>query len=191
MSAKNTRFDTLTALSAAVAVFRVNEGKIARFENDKPGNKETVLAILNGCSTVQVTEQDIKSAGELRSYLEQKIMMATLTGGRINEFFQQISELVSKPTVAQHQIGQLVWAPKLQADAQKQDVIKEDIGRFVFTSNYLGKEKDKVELVFTPVEVRYMTTYNCYRHVGHDGAGNLITFINKNSIQIKQSLYSS
>ena len=182
MSAKNPRFDTITALSAAVAVFRANGSKITRFENNVPGNKEMVLDILLCKSNIAVTDQDVETATELRAYLEQKIMMATLTNARINDFFQQVTDLVTKPTVAQHQLGQLVWAPKLQADAQKQEVIKEDLGRYVFTSNYLGKEKDKVELVFTPIEVRYLSMYNCYRHVGHDGKGNLITFVNKNNI---------
>jgi len=37
-------------------------------------------------------------------------------------------------------------------------------------------------LTFTAIEVRYLSVYNCYRHVGHDNQGNLITFLNKDNM---------
>lgn len=183
-----TRVDTKQVLGAAVAVYRIQNNRVVRFENDIPGNKEMVLDILAGTSTIQVTEDDYTRAGEIASYLEQKIMLSTLTGARINDFLRQISELANLKEVPSNSIGQLVWAPKLHEDSVKQDNVKQDIGQFAFTSTYLGREKDKIEFTFNPIDVRYLSAYNCFRHVGHDGKGNLVTFLNKNSIDTVQRI---
>jgi hypothetical protein len=183
-----TRVDTKQVLAAAVAVYRIQNNRVVRFENDIPGNKEMVLDILAGTSTIQITEDDQTRAGEIGSYLEQKIMLSTLTSVRVNDFLRQISELANLPEVPTNSIGQLVWAPKLYDDSVKQDGVKQDIGQFAFTSTYLGREKDKIEFTFNPIDVRYLSTYNCYRHVGHDGKGNLVTFLNKNSVDTVQRI---
>lgn len=190
MARKNNvaRYDTKQVLAAAVAVYRIQGSRIVRFENDVPGNKEIVLGILAGQSDINITDEDYVQAQEISKYLEQKIMLTNLTGGRVNDFLLQISQLAVNPDVPAFSVGQLVWAPKLFEDSNKQDDIKQTIGQFVFTSSYLGKEKDKIELEFTPIDVRYLTVYNCFRHVGHDGKGNLVTFLNKNSINTVQKI---
>jgi hypothetical protein len=108
--------------------------------------------------------------------------MAGLVGSKVNPFTVQISELLTKETVPGFNIGQLVWAPKLHDDGVKQDGVKETVNHFLFTSNYIGKVKDRVEITFHLLESRFNNVYNCYRHVGHDGNGNLFGFLNKDSI---------
>lgn len=177
-----TRVDSVRALAAAIVVYRANGNRIEKFSDAKLGNKEQVLEMLDGVSALAITEQDLASAEELRNYLNQKITLAELTGTRINNFFRDVAQLTNADQVAYFTIGQLVWAPKLADDARKQEEIKEDINQYYFTSRYIGKEKDRVELTFTAIEVRYLSMYNCYRHVGHDNQGNLITFLNKDNM---------
>ncbi len=177
-----TRVDSIRALAAAIVVYRANGNRVEKFSDANKGNKEQTLELLDGVSALEITEQDLADAGELRNYLNQKITIAELTGARISDFFRDVAQLTNTDQVAYFTIGQLVWAPKLADDARKQEEIKEDINQYYFTSKYVGREKDRVELTFTSIEVRYLSVYNCYRHVGHDNQGNLITFLNKDNI---------
>jgi len=177
-----TRVDSIRALAAAIVVYRVNSNRVEKFSDTNKGNKEQALELLDGVSALEITEQDLADAVELRNYLNQKITIAELTGARISDFFRDVAQLTNTDQVAYFTIGQLVWAPKLADDARKQEEIKEDINQYYFTSKYVGREKDRVELMFTAIEVRYLSVYNCYRHVGHDNQGNLITFLNKDNI---------
>jgi hypothetical protein len=177
-----TRVDSVRALAAAIAVYRASGNRVEKFSDNKLGNKEQVLDLLDGTSALSITDRDLADAGDLRNYLSQKITLAELTGTRINDFFRDVAKLANADQVAYFSIGQLVWAPKLADDARKQEEIKEDINQYYFTSKYIGREKDRVELTFTSIEVRYLSVYNCYRHVGHDNQGNLITFLNKDNI---------
>lgn len=177
-----TRVSAVRALAAALVVYRANGNRIEKYSDAKPGNKELALDLLDGNSNFAITEQDLADAQELKNYLLQKITLAKLTGARINEFFVGVAEIAGREEIAYFSIGQLVWAPKLADDARKQESIKEDINQYYFTSKYIGKEKDRVELDFVPIDTRYLSIYNCYRHVGHDSKGNLITFLNKNLI---------
>lgn len=177
-----TRVDSIRALAAAIVVYRANGNRVEKFSDANKGNKEQTLELLDGVSALEITEQDLADAGELRNYLNQKITIAELTGTRISDFFRDVAQLTNTDQVAYFTIGQLVWAPKLADDARKQEEIKEDINQYYFTSKYVGREKDRVELTFTAIEVRYLSVYNCYRHVGHDNQGNLITFLNKYNI---------
>lgn len=174
-----TRVDTIRALAAAVAVYRTNGNRVEKFSETNPGNKELALDLLDAGN---ITDEDIATAQEICNYMAQKITLAELTGSRVNDFFRDIQKLASSEQVAYFNLGQLVWAPKLVDDARKQDGIKEDINQYYFTSKYIGQEKDRVELDFVPIDTRYLSVYNCYRHVGHDSNGNLITFLNKNLI---------
>jgi hypothetical protein len=177
-----TRVDSIRALAAAIVVYRANGNRVEKFSDTNKGNKEQTLELLDGVSALEITEQDLANASELRNYLNQKITIAELTGTRISDFFRDVAQLTNTDQVAYFSIGQLVWAPKLADDARKQEEIKEDINQYYFTSKYIGQEKDRVELTFTSIEVRYLSVYNCYRHVGHDNQGNLITFLNKDNI---------
>jgi len=177
-----TRVDSVRALAAAIVVYRANGNRVEKFSDAKPGNKEQALELLDSTSALSITDQDLADAGDLRNYLNQKITLAELTGTRINDFFRDVAQLANSKQVAYFNIGQLVWAPKLADDARKQEDIKEDINQYYFTSKYIGREKDRVELMFTTIDVRYLNAFGCYRHVGHDDQGNLITFLNKNNI---------
>lgn len=181
-NARSQKIETRKVLAGAVAVFRLNGNKIVRFEQNKPGNKELVLEWLEGKGSIEVTEQDYEQADTIKSYLEQKVLMAGLVGSKINPFTAQIVELIAKAEVPLFSVGQLVWTPKLHEDGTKQDSVKETVNHFLFTSKYIGQEKDRVEINFHLLDCKYNNVYNCYRHVGHDGNGNLIGFLNKESI---------
>lgn len=174
--------DRIEALAAAVVAFRTNNNTVVKFTDGKPGNREIVLEHLAGKSTLAITEEDRALALDIASYLAQKVTVASLVGSNIPDFTKKVADLIEKETIKGTDIGMLVWAPKLHADSIKRDDTKETIDRFVFTSTYIGKEKDKVEITFHLLNVRYNQAYNCYRHVGHDGNGNLVGFLNKNSI---------
>jgi hypothetical protein len=184
----NCKVNNIQALAAAVVIYRENNNHVARWENDKPGNKEQVIAILEGNNTYNITDLDIEKAREICNYLKQKIVLADLTDTYISDFMRQVTKIISRPEIPVAKLGQLVWAPKIYDNSVRHDSVKENIYQFTFTSRYLGKEKDKVELCFVPIDVQYYSVYNTYKHIGHDTNGNLISFFSKDRIDITSNI---
>jgi hypothetical protein len=180
--------DTLELLAVAVAVYRMNGNRVINNDPKATSNKESVKNHFLGQPTVRVSGDDRDQATVIKNYLEQKVMLTRLTGARLSNFLSDVVENISKQSVRHFLIGQLVWAPKLYDDSIKQDNVKQDISVISVDSKYIGKEKDKVELTFHLFDCKYNSNYNCYRHIGHDGKGNLIGFLNKNQIADKSHI---
>ncbi len=70
----------------------------------------------------------------------------------------------------------MAWAPKLANDYQKKDQVREVSARFEYTSRYVGKIGDKIEVDFTLIDSRYIQSMDCHAVYGHDAQGNLIFY---------------
>ena len=184
------KFDTAEVLAVAQAIFRLEGNRINRgdfdFVTKKHGisSKSQLVAHFDNTVPIVVTAEDREIAQVMPAHIQQKIIMDTLTGKDIGDFVADINTIVSREHVHQFDLGRAVWAPKLYADMVKQSGDQEDIARYAITSGYIGKIKDKLELQFFPVSIKFSREYNCFRHLGHDGAGNLIGFLNKNKIEL-------
>ena len=183
------KFDTAEVLAVAQAIFRLEGNRINRgdfdFVTKKQGisSKSQLVAHFDNSVPVEVTAADREIAQGIPEHLQQKIIMDTLTGKDIGDFVADINTIISREHVHQFDLGRAVWAPKLYADMVKQSGDQEDIARYAMTSVYVGRPKEKLELDFYPIYTKFSREYNCFRHLGHDGAGNLIGFLNKNNIE--------
>jgi hypothetical protein len=183
------KFDTAEVLVVAQAIFRLEGNKINRGDFDfvakfqQVSSKERIVAHFNNTKLIEVTDDDRDVAGAIASHIQQRVIMDTLMQKEISNFITDINTIVSREHIHQFDLGRVVWAPKLYADMVQQSTNQEDIAQYAISSVYVGKVKEKLELTFFPISIKFNREYNCFRHLGHDGQGNLIGFLNKNKIE--------
>ena len=182
------KFETAEVLAVSQAIFRLEGNRINRGDFDfvtkkqQVSSKERIVAHFNNTRLIEVTDVDRDVAGAIAGYIQQRIIMDTLMQKEISDFITDINTIVGRDHVHQFDLGRVVWAPKLYADMLQQSNNQEDIAQYAISSVYVGRVKEKIELDFTVISVKYNREYECFRHLGHDGAGNLIGFLNKKSI---------
>jgi hypothetical protein len=182
------KFETAEVLAVSQAIFRLEGNRINRGDFDfvtkkqQVSSKERIVAHFNNTTSIEVTDADREVAGAIAGYIQQRIIMDTLMQKEISDFITDINTIVGREHVHQFDLGRVVWAPKLYADMLQQSNNQEDIAQYAITSGYVGRVKEKIELDFTVISVKYNREYECFRHLGHDSAGNLIGFLNKKSI---------
>ena len=175
----NKQVNTIDALAAAVAAFRINDNQIVKFTSTKPGNKEMVLAHLAGTSLLDVTESDQQLAEDIASYLNQQLTVSALTNRKVSEFFREVAVMAAEAIVHTRKIGQLVWAPKLYIDNLKQEEYRERVSRCVFSSRHIGTIKTPITVELDILSRRYAAMFDCTSYIASDSAGNLYGILSK------------
>lgn len=174
------RYDTKEVIAVSQAIFREAGNQIVR--EGLVSSRDKLDNHFNGSATVVVTDEDRALADTILTYVQQRTTMNALTGARVAEFVTDVITLTEKDTVSERDFGRIVWLPKLYTDMLVKDDAKIELAHYTVTSRFVGKIKDKLEIDFTPLTVMYHREYNCFRHLGHDGHGNLIGFLNKKRI---------
>jgi hypothetical protein len=174
ITAKN--YSTRDVVAVACAIFREAGNTVKR---DGTDSSRIRLEQHFADQPVAVTDVDREMAETVVTYVQQKSTLNALTGAKVSAFVQDLIELAGAENINSRQFGRIVWLPKLYTDMVAKDEAKQDLAHYIITSRYVGKIKDKLEIDFTPLTVNYSRDYNCYRHLGHDGHGNLIGFLSK------------
>jgi hypothetical protein len=168
---------TQDVVAVACAIYREAGNKIVR-EGDDVSRDRLDMHFAKE-KTVTVTDADRDMAETVMSYVQQQTTINALTGAKVSAFVAEVVAIADAPEISERNFGRIVWLPKLYADMVAKDDVKQDLAHYTVTSKYVGKIKDKMEIDFTPLTVKYSRDYNCYRHLGHDGHGNLIGFLSK------------
>lgn len=173
------KFNTQDVIAVTCAIFREAENKVSR--DGKQSGKQRLELHYNR-EPVTVTDADREKAETVLQYVQQRTTMDALTGAKVSAFVREVLDLAVNDTISERNFGRIVWLPKLYADMVARDEVKQELAHYTVTSKYVGKIKDKLEINFTPLTVKYSRDYNCYRHLGHDEHGNLIGFLNKQQL---------
>lgn len=171
--------NTNDALAAAVAAFRITGNQIAKFTAAKPGNREMILAHLDGLNVLDVTAEDRQQAEDIASYLNQQLTVSALTNRKVSEFFRDVAMLAAEATVHIRKIGQLAWAPKLYVDSLKQDEYRERVSRYVYSSRHMGTIKKPITVELDILSRRYAAMFDCTSYIASDSSGNLYGILSK------------
>lgn len=176
------QYDTLEALTASVAAFEINQSTVVRdafYENQVikyHPNRVLITEHLEGNKLLPITDDHRKQAEEIVVYLQQTIMLQTLMKGSSDRFAQNVLDIVSEPKMLAKDVGLLAWAPKLTADLQKKDRVREVSAHYERNSRYVGTIGSKLTVEFTLIDSRYVPSMDCYAVYGHTGEGNLIFY---------------
>jgi len=174
------RHNTREVVAVTCAIFREANNSIVR-----AGTKSSSTRLIQhyaGAEQVTVTPADTEMADTVITYVQQRTTMDALTGAKVALFVKNVMSLLEEDTVGDRNFGTIVWLPKLYSDMVARDETRMELAHFAVTSKYVGKIKDKVEINFAPLTVNYHREYNCFRHLGHDGNGNLIGFLHKTQL---------
>lgn len=179
---KNFTVSTSDALSAAVVAYRANDQKILRHSLEQ-GQVENKQRILDYLSSGTVIENSIREqADAIRSTLNQRVMLNTLSGVSNSEFLLQVNQLLQQDTVTNRDFGILAWAPKLHSDIERAESDREQILRLGQTSTFLGQIGKRISLTLAVISSRYLTEFDSFVYMAHDGNGNLVKFWHKKKI---------
>jgi hypothetical protein len=105
------------------------------------------------------------------------VLIKKLADRRVNDFQFSLSEAISQPTCTQRDCGLVAFVPKTYAgmlERQEKDEAKFGLAG---TSEYLGRVGEKIQLDFVLIDSRYLQQYNCHSVTGHDGNGNMVSFL--------------
>jgi hypothetical protein len=172
-------FPTLEVLAVATAAYRLTGGKIIRantVENEQElvANRVIIENHFND-SPIPVLMSDHRLAEEMRTYLEQTVIIQSLKGTP-DRFLGQMSELVSKPEITNREFGLVAWAPHLAEQYRKKDSVREVSSRYEHHSRYVGHPRDKITTDFTLIEKRYVKSMDCWAVYGYDADDNLLFY---------------
>jgi len=169
---------TQDAVKAAIMAFRINNQSIIR--NGCSNNKQLIYQHFTGTAMQGFSDSELQDhADEIVNSLMQRVMMNALAGRDSGGFLREVVELITKDSVSSDSFGLLAWAPKLYHDTVRADVTRETVLSKSANSTFIGVMGKKVSVDFEPLSCSYVKNYNMFVHVGHDGAGNLISFWNK------------
>jgi hypothetical protein len=173
----NSKFQTIQAVGRAVYAYRTNGNRIEKYASVNPqtsvktlSNKELML------ETEIVSAEDLAEAEELVNYLQQTQMLQSLTGGRVNSFLDKVVAIVCVGEVDRRDFGMVAWVPKLSDDLKKRDEITHTSKLHEHKSKHVGAIGDKLQLNFTIIDTRYISSMDCYMVYGHGDDENLYNY---------------
>ena len=178
--------NTLQFVSASVAAYRHNGNKVYRELTDQiqHTNKTLILSLMGEATPalLSITDDDKAHAKVIIDDILQRHTMSLLTGKKMPDFTMQVLNCIKEETTSPRLIGYITWVPSLFDKLQAADAKDHQLSVHTYSSKYLGKLKDKIELDFVAIEERFSTQYNCWRYTGHDTKGNLIGFFRKEKL---------
>jgi len=184
------QYMTVDVVAAAIIAFKQNGNKIEKYSY--PGTPATALTdavspvVSNRDHINRILENVETIPSEMRveaeaciTYLKNSLLMSVLSGTVVTSFFKALCNAIEDEVSGRSSIGILLYAPNTYYTALKRDEVKEKTNENTFTSQVLGKVSDKISLDFVLLEKRYIQRMDCYSAYGHDGHGNLVSFLTK------------
>ena len=182
---------TQEALAIAVAAQRINGSYIKdtrRFScEENPtqfANKEIVkyafASIDNPIADVYVrpqpTADDYAEVAEIHKWMKRYVMLGLAD---LDDFKRDMIESVSQDTVAVNNLGRVAFIPEFVKRDKHETGLKKEIRIEYRDSQYLGKEKDKIEGVVKILDKRFSSHWESYNYTAVTPEGNLVSFMNK------------
>jgi hypothetical protein len=189
--AKTYKIETRILVALAFAAQRANGGALHRdtrfFDPAQDAFVEVVpnktlmlnsFAIEPGSNPELVpTDEDFAQADAAISAIQGDVLVKKLADRRVSDFQFNLSETIGRDTCTQRDCGLVAYVPKTYAGMlERQEKDEAKIG-LASTSEYLGRVGEKIQLDFTLIDSRYLQQYNCYSVTGHDGCGNMVSFL--------------
>jgi hypothetical protein len=178
--------NTREALAVAILAFRSNGNRVVKDATDKQyANKSYLwscffpLKTTHKQLTVQLTDELLSAADDLKVTIEHAVTMEMLTKGYVPAFLKSIHDLLTEDTMHINNAGIIVWAPKLTVDIQRSRDIKEISAAYELSSKFVGKPGDRIEFDFTLIEKRFVRSIDTWSAYGHNEQGNLVQFLTK------------
>lgn len=176
MTAKNSRLhDTVTALAAAVEAYRVCGNRVAGGRNGVM--VESYLLGIETQDKLQISNESMETAKEIRNYLPKKLVFLALAGQQRSsyDFINEMTEYVQHDQIARSRLGLIIWAPKVYEDFLKDDEYRENLAHCT-GSKFVGDIGKKLTTKITIIRKRLVNNYDSWIVTGRDENYNVIDF---------------
>lgn len=131
------------------------------------------------------TDEDFAQADAAISAIQGDVLIKKLADRGVSDFIFSLSDAIGQPTCTQRDCGLVAFVPKTYAGRLERQAKDEAKFSLAATSEYLGHVGEKIQLDFTLIDKRYIQQYNCYSVTGHDGHGNMVSFLTQHSALVK------
>jgi hypothetical protein len=181
---------TQEALAVACAAYRMRNGYLKdtrRYSEEKPtehSNKEMVKFHFNAKDNSYVdsdfvqfnpNEQDYEHASAIKKWMKRYVLLGI---GDLDEFKRDMISSISNDTVQVNNLGRIAFIPEFVKRDQHETALTKEIRVEYRDSEYLGKEKDKVEGVIKIIDKKFSSRWESYNYTAVLD-GNLVSFMNK------------
>jgi len=123
------------------------------------------------------TDADYAAADTAISDIKNDILVRRLADRRVSEFAESLYNAISQEHCTVRDCGLVAFVPRTHSDMLARVVKADMVNEVARTSQFLGQVGDRVTLDFVIIDSRYVQQYNCYSVHGHDGQGNLVSFL--------------
>ena len=164
---QDTTFDLKLVMTYAVAAFKQNQEEYINYPGpDSVTNKTLILSHLGVLSEHQtafvdtVTQDCEATAEDIIKYYRGLTFKAM--GAKINDFEQKVLNLIQTGVVDRRDIGVVASLPKAYKRAVKRDAKDIEMRRLSTTSEYLGREGDKLRGEIQVINCSFIQRLACY-----------------------------
>lgn len=172
---KKVLFNTRTVVALALRVFAENNKTVCKGNPDQESNKEVVAKLLT-CNVVP-SDSEYILADELITAIKQRLMLNELSGSTIkSSFVNTVLNYVVADQVPLWASSFIVWAPKVVQDLDTRDTRALDLQCEAISSEYFGSPGEKLELLLTVKECRFVTHIGKFNALAKTQSGNFVSF---------------
>lgn len=184
----------LAALAFAAA--RVNNGKVYKEERFYDKDSDSLITvtpnkILMRDNSLPVTDADRAEAVDAINLLNQDCMMRVLKKLKIADFQNTLNNLVSQEQATMKDAGLMAFLPSMAEQIRQRQTREEEMAGLAVTSQYLGKEGEKIKFTITVMTSRWMQQFNCWSVNGKDSDGNLVSYFTSNESCTRSGSYTA
>ena len=144
-----------------------------------PAKKDAQLSLI-------VRDADRQLAQQAMDFINQNLTLEALTRGKVTGFMGSVYEVLQEAECNLHfRAGLMIHVPKVYKDMQARSKKRETTAEYAASSQFIGKEGATVEIDFNLISKNYIQSLGCYAAFGHDGNGNLVSFLTKHDSLLK------
>ena len=140
-------------------------------------NKDIVLQVLQG--EILPTQADYELADSARDALVLANTLRLLRGDAkpASSFQVSMLQLLEKDMGTVADAGLAAYIPNTYEQLKAREIKQETFAELSITSEYLGKIGEKVTIMLTVTDKRYLQQFNCFSVTGTDEKNNLVSFL--------------
>jgi hypothetical protein len=180
----------------AFAAVRFNNGQTHKEDRVYDKQSDSVISVVPNKALMregklQVTDQDRADAQAAIDTLTQDRTLRILKNLKVADFQNTLTNLIVGTDATMSDAGLMAFLPSMADQIRQRQQREEEISVLAYTSEYLGREGDKVTFTLTVMTSHWAQQFNCWTVSGKDEKGNLIHFFTSKEECTRDGTYTA
>jgi hypothetical protein len=190
------KISTLDLAALAYAAIRANNGQTYKDDRFYDKTADTVISVVPNKVLMRegklvVTDQDRADAAAAIDTLTKDRTLRILKNLKVADFQNTLTNLVVGTDATMSDAGLMAFLPSMADQIRQRQQREEEISVLAYTSEYLGREGDKVTFTLTVMTARWNQQFNCWTVNGKDDNGNLISYFTSKEECTRNGIYTA